>query len=200
MNSKSIKIQLNVILVVALSFSAISNARNDTCAEKVRSSFAKNAAVCTLVPVFGWVIGLTCLPQGVRELRDAAVLEAATIMTNGVYSKKEISDAKETIDRFYLKLIKKYPTMTLGKEEVVDTLNRLNINGPANGMCYAKIGRLSGSLFPDNKAQEYLRSDTNWEKERDAKEEAYIKDTAKAARIRNKKNGRAPVDEESESN
>jgi len=176
------------LMFSVLLFAHVALAKDRTCAQAKRGFFAWQAAALAVLPVAGWGVGLAFLPMGLRWLRDAARLEAATTIANGVFEDNEINKANRIIDRFYQKLIKKYPTSVLGRGEVIDVLHRYNINSVRNGKCNLQDS-LYYTLFPENRVSEYLKFDANWENDRNEKEEAYRRQVLRAVKIRNVKNG-----------
>lgn len=175
-----------VIVGILCSFSLPSNLFARTCAKNLKTAAkweAVIAAASTLAVPIG-LLGAMIMPSFIRarigHLSDAARLEAASTIIRGG-SENEIAPAQERIDRFYGKLVKKYPEMTISKADVVDLLNKINLHQLGEEACnIVKIYRLTNSFFPEQKRDERLLV-IKKENERMAREQ-------EAARIRDERN------------
>lgn len=159
-------------------------AKDRTCAEKMRQYRTEAIAVSVGIPVSGWLVGAMCGPGLIKQYHDILRLEAATILTNKIYNAEIITKAHLIIDDFYQKLTRTYPTMTLAKADVIDVLHRYNIYSPKYGRCVLVGDRLINTLFPNQQTDKYLKIDREWH----AQQEEKKKQIAEAAKIRNQKN------------
>ncbi len=180
-----------IIIAFVLITTSASAQATTTCAEMLRRQFNITVALSIGIPVIGWVAGIINASGLSEKQQDIKHLEAATNITRNLRPKNETAAAWAMIDKFYNILLKMYPTMTLGKEEVVFVLHKFNINSVDNGRCTQP---LINSLFPDENASSYIIHDRKWlaeteqrlRDERGAKERnAY--EAARAAEERNRK-------------
>ena len=164
----------------------VSQVHAQLCSSKIRFYIKVDVGFCSAVPLVGWFIGITQISEYQKKAFDADALDAASILSDQNVGAGMIANANLIIDKFYHSLEKKYPRMKLGRNEVIDVLNNLNINGVKNGHCpflTSYYDRLAILFFPDEKAQSYLESSAKYlQKEQDVIE---------AQIIRNEKNSTA---------
>jgi hypothetical protein len=178
----------SLMVVLCLSISA----QAQTCSNYLMSWLKVDIGLFIGIPVLGWATGIISIDYELKKYHAATRLKAASIL-NSIYSQRDKAKAQEIIDLYYQKLLHRYPTMTLGKQEVVDLLHRYNENSVRYGDCFCDI---TTRLFPDSKAAQYLANEKKWDKEIKKRkniqikaQEKYAEEIEHAAKIRREKNG-----------
>jgi len=158
----------------------VSQVHAQLCSSKMRFYIKVDVGIYTIIPVIGWSIGIITMSEYQKKAFDADALDAASILSDRNVGAGMIANANLIIDKFYHSLEKKYPRMKLGRNEVIDVLNNLNINGVKNGHCpfvTSYYDRLATLFFPDEKAQSYLEISAKYlQKEQDVIEAQIIRD------------------------
>jgi len=167
-----------ILFLAMLTLTGIAQAKDNSCAGKMERAMNKAIIATSLIPVFGWYVGLLAIPEFLMAKQKIKILQAASAgeMRNG-------SDEK-VLAKFYNRLVKYYPKMEYGKDEVIDILHQFNVHSWKSGKCQT-ITILENGLFPENKATAYL----NFQQGYLAKKEAEKATLSRAAQIREEKNG-----------
>jgi hypothetical protein len=134
-----------------------------TCAKKLRTAakwYAAGAGASTLaIPAYGIGFGLMVVSIDAhrRALRNANLLEIATIMNDNLINREDDAEQK-IIDKFYNKLIKLYPEMRMSKAEVIGILARVNAHQMGKQACGTLTGggSLAREFFPEKKHGSWL--------------------------------------------
>jgi len=188
------RLRIKCIVVVLYFLGLASSIDASTCAQKLRWEGKWLAGAIAggtlLIPIYG--VGITFMAKTISRRilvkKNISQLEAATIIVGGGPQTK-LDDAYKVINKLYDELIKMYPTMEMGKQQVVDWLHQLNLSDKEPACTTLCTETLTDAFFPESRINKYLKS---LELLR-TKEAAKTKKATEATMVRNQKNRAFPT-------